>query len=142
MTAWERSEAYDVWHDRATFHVLTDPTDRAAYAERVFRAVRPGGHVIIGTFALDGPERCSGLPVVRYDAAAISKILGPSFDIGEAAPTLIKHQREQFSASSSLASKDCTSTHFSLRVSVTIQDRDDFPEAREVRLRPKIRKVA
>ena len=61
---------------------LTDPSERAAYVERVLRAVRFGGHVIIiGTIALDGPERCSGLPVVRYDAAAISKILGPSFDL-------------------------------------------------------------
>ena len=83
VTAWEPSQAYDVWHDRATFHFLIDPKDRAAYAERVLRAVRSGGHVIIGTFALDGPERCSGLPVVRYDSAAISKVLGPSFDLSE-----------------------------------------------------------
>ena len=81
LTAWEPSQAYDVWHDRATFHFLTDPNERTAYVERVLRAVRSSGHVIIGTFALDGPERCSGLPVVRYDAAAISKILGPSFDL-------------------------------------------------------------
>jgi 2-polyprenyl-3-methyl-5-hydroxy-6-metoxy-1,4-benzoquinol methylase len=83
VTAWEPSQAYDVWHDRATFHFLTDPSELAAYVERVLRAVRWGGHVIIGTFALDGPERCSGLPVVRYDAAAISKILGPSFDLSQ-----------------------------------------------------------
>jgi hypothetical protein len=81
VTAWEPSQAYDVWHDRATFHFLTDPSERAAYVERVLRAVRFGGHVIIGTFALDGPEQCSGLPVVRYNAAAISKILGRSFDL-------------------------------------------------------------
>src|SRR6516164_6341236 len=81
VTAWEPGQAYDVWHDRATFHFLTEPNERAAYVERVLRAVRSSGHVIIGTFALDGPERCSGLPVVRYDAAAISKILGPSFDL-------------------------------------------------------------
>ena len=80
VTAWEPSQAYDVWHDRATFHFLTDPSERAAYVERVLRAVRSGGHVIIGTFALDGPERCSGC---RYDAAAISKILGPSFDLSQ-----------------------------------------------------------
>jgi 2-polyprenyl-3-methyl-5-hydroxy-6-metoxy-1,4-benzoquinol methylase len=79
VTTWEPARSYDVWHDRAAFHFLTDPKDRAAYAERVGRAVRPGGHVIIGTFALDGPERCSGLPVVRYDAAALGSILGPSF---------------------------------------------------------------
>lgn len=83
VTTWEPSQTYDVWHDRAAFHFLTDPKDRAAYAARVLRAVRPGGHVIIGTFALDGPERCSGLPVVRYDAASLGKILGPSFKLIE-----------------------------------------------------------
>jgi SAM-dependent methyltransferase len=83
VTAWEPPQAYDVWHDRAAFHFLTDPKDRTAYAKQVLRAVRLGGHVIIGTFALDGPERCSGLPVVRYDSAAIGKILGPSFDLSE-----------------------------------------------------------
>lgn len=83
ITTWEPPQSYDVWHDRAALHFLTDPKDRAAYAERVSRAVRPGGHVIIGTFALDGPERCSGLPIVRYDAASLSKILGPSFELIE-----------------------------------------------------------
>ena len=83
VTAWEPSQTYDVWHDRAAFHFLTDQTDRAAYAERVLRAVRPGGHVIIGTFALDGPERCSGLPVVRHDAASLAQMLGPSFELIE-----------------------------------------------------------
>ncbi len=83
VTEWEPSRAYDVWHDRATFHFLTEPQDRAAYAERVVRAVRPGGHVIIGTFALDGPERCSGLPVMRHDAASLSEMLGSTFALVE-----------------------------------------------------------
>lgn len=83
VTAWEPSRGYDVWHDRAAFHFLTDAADRAAYAERVRRAVRPGGHVIIGTFALDGPERCSGLPIVRHDAASIGEMLGPLFELVE-----------------------------------------------------------
>jgi 2-polyprenyl-3-methyl-5-hydroxy-6-metoxy-1,4-benzoquinol methylase len=83
ITTWEPSQTYDVWHDRAALHFLTDPKDRAAYAERVLRAVRPGGHVIIGTFALDGPERCSGLPVIRHDAASLGKILGPLFELVE-----------------------------------------------------------
>jgi hypothetical protein len=74
---------YDVWHDRAALHFLTDPKDRAAYAERVTKAVRPGGHVIIGTFAPDGPERCSGLPVVRHDARTLGELLGPSFELVE-----------------------------------------------------------
>ena len=83
VTTWETSETYEVWHDRAAFHFLTEPKDRAAYAERVARAVRPGGQVIIGTFAPDGPERCSGLPVVRHDAASLGEILGSAFELRE-----------------------------------------------------------
>jgi len=83
VTQWEPTRTYDVWHDRAAFHFLTAPEDRAAYAQRVRQAVRPGGHVIIGTFALDGPERCSGLPVVRHDAESIGTVLGPSFKLIE-----------------------------------------------------------
>ena len=83
VTTWEPSQTYDVWHDRAAFHFLIDPNDRAAHATRVLRGVQPGGHVIIGTFAPEGPERCSGLPVVRYDAASLGQILGPSFELVE-----------------------------------------------------------
>ena len=83
VTTWEPSETYQVWHDRAAVHFLTEPKDRAAYAERVAWAVRPGGHVIIGTFASDGPERCSGLPVVRHDAASLGEILGSAFELME-----------------------------------------------------------
>ncbi len=83
VTTWEPSQSYDVWHDRAAFHFLTDPNDRTAYAQRVLRAIHSGGHVIIGTFAPDGPERCSGLPVVRYDAGSIGQVLGPSFELVE-----------------------------------------------------------
>ncbi|MDO8875657.1 MAG: class I SAM-dependent methyltransferase [Pseudolabrys sp.] len=81
VTQWQPTEVYDVWHDRAAFHFLVDPKDRAAYVERIVMAVRPGGHVIIGTFALDGPERCSGLPVIRYDAASLGETLGRSFEL-------------------------------------------------------------
>ena len=83
VTTWQPPRTYDLWHDRAALHFLTAPEDRAAYAERVLRAVRPAGHVIIGTFAPDGPERCSGLPVVRHDAESIGKVLGPSFELIE-----------------------------------------------------------
>ncbi len=83
VTAWQPAQSYDVWHDRAAFHFLTESRDRSAYAECVRKAVRPGGHVIIGTFAPDGPERCSGLPVVRHDAASIGAVLGPSFKLME-----------------------------------------------------------
>jgi 2-polyprenyl-3-methyl-5-hydroxy-6-metoxy-1,4-benzoquinol methylase len=70
---------YDLWHDRAVFHFLTDPDDRAAYVARVARSVRPGGHVIVATFGLDGPEKCSGLDVVRYDAEGLHGEFGPKF---------------------------------------------------------------
>ena len=83
VTAWSPSQTYDVWHDRAAFHFLTDPKDRAAYAERVLRAVCPGGHVIVGTFAPDGPERCSGMSVVRHDATSLGEILGHSLELVE-----------------------------------------------------------
>lgn len=83
ITHWQPSQTYDVWHDRAALHFLTEPKDRAAYLERVLKAVRVGGHVIIGTFAPDGPERCSGLPVVRHDAATLAELLGPSFKLAE-----------------------------------------------------------
>jgi ubiquinone/menaquinone biosynthesis C-methylase UbiE len=75
-----REAAYDVWHDRAVFHFLTAPEDRAAYVERLNRALSPDGHVVIGTFAADGPERCSGLPVMRYDAGALAAALGGRFE--------------------------------------------------------------
>jgi SAM-dependent methyltransferase len=83
VTAWKPSETYDLWHDRAAFHFLTGAADRASYAERVASAVRPGGHVIIGTFGPDGPERCSGLPVQRHDAASIAAVLGHGFALVE-----------------------------------------------------------
>ena len=81
ITKWKPPASYDLWHDRAAFHFLTEPADQAAYAECVKQAVKPGGHVIIGTFALDGPEKCSGLPIVRHDAASLSIILGPDFKL-------------------------------------------------------------
>jgi SAM-dependent methyltransferase len=83
VTKWKPAESYDVWHDRAAFHFLMEPHDRAAYAERLREAVRSGGHVIIGTFAPDGPERCSGLPVMRHDAVSLGETLGRSFELME-----------------------------------------------------------
>ena len=84
ITKWNPPQRYDLWHDRAAFHFLIEEADRSAYVERVRKAVNPGGHVIIGTFALDGPERCSGLPIVRYDAASLSALLGPEFSLIDA----------------------------------------------------------
>ena len=83
VTKWHPAHSFDVWHDRAAFHFLTDPADRSAYVARLRQAVRPGGHVIIGTFAIDGPEKCSGLPVNRYDAASLAGELGEGFELVE-----------------------------------------------------------
>ncbi|WP_448040605.1 class I SAM-dependent methyltransferase [Bradyrhizobium liaoningense] len=82
-TTWRPAKTYDVWHDRAAFHFLTDPRDRAAYVERLRSALTPGGQVVIGTFAPDGPEKCSGLPVQRHDSASLAAELGPEFDLVE-----------------------------------------------------------
>jgi len=71
----------DVWHDRAVFHFLTEPNDRRKYVDLITRTVRIGGHVIIGTFAVDGPLKCSGLEVCRYDAGTLSRELGPRFKL-------------------------------------------------------------
>lgn len=70
---------YDVWHDRAVFHFLTSEEDRRAYVERVAYAMKPGGHVIVATFGPDGPTKCSGLDVVRYDAEALHAEFGNAF---------------------------------------------------------------
>lgn len=83
VTSFEPTERYTLWHDRAVFHFLTAPSDRRAYVQVLERALAPGGHVVIGTFALDGPERCSGLEVARYDGAALAAAIGPSFELVE-----------------------------------------------------------
>jgi SAM-dependent methyltransferase len=80
-TVWEPREAYDIWHDRAAFHFLTEERDRAAYIARLEGALKVGGHAIIATFALDGPERCSGLAVVRYDPVSLGQTLGRTFQL-------------------------------------------------------------
>jgi 2-polyprenyl-3-methyl-5-hydroxy-6-metoxy-1,4-benzoquinol methylase len=81
VTRWEPPRTYDIWHDRAALHFLTEENDRTAYVARLKQALKVGGHAIIATFALDGPERCSGLPVVRYDPESLGRILGPSFQL-------------------------------------------------------------
>jgi SAM-dependent methyltransferase len=72
-------EAYDVWHDRAVFHFLTEPADRSGYAHLATGSLRLGGHAILAAFSLEGPTRCSGLDVVRYSAESLSRELGPAF---------------------------------------------------------------
>jgi SAM-dependent methyltransferase len=81
VTRWYPNQTYDVWHDRAAFHFLTESADRVAYVERLKRATKIGSHVIIGTFAIDGPEKCSGLPVNRYDSKSLSAELGEGFEL-------------------------------------------------------------
>ena len=71
--------AYDVWHDRAVFHFLTDAADRRRYVDQVLRSVREGGHVLVATFDEDGPERCSGLNVARYSPEELHAQFGAPF---------------------------------------------------------------
>jgi SAM-dependent methyltransferase len=81
VTTWQPSERYEVWHDRAAFHFLNAPEEQAAYVNRLQQALKIGGHAIIGTFALDGPEKCSGLPVTRHSSETIGALLGPGFKL-------------------------------------------------------------
>ena len=74
-------QAYDLWHDRAVFHFLTQADDRQRYIEVVRQSVRKGGHVIVATFAPDGPERCSGLEVVRYSPESLHSEFGDGFEV-------------------------------------------------------------
>src|SRR5262249_43286639 len=67
LTARLPQHHFGLWHDRAVFHFLTSPTDRAAYVKQVTQALHPRGHVILATFAPEGPKKCSGLPVQRHD---------------------------------------------------------------------------
>jgi 2-polyprenyl-3-methyl-5-hydroxy-6-metoxy-1,4-benzoquinol methylase len=81
------SNTYDVWHDRAVFHFLTSAEERHAYVQAVLKAVKPGGLVIVATFAEDGPSKCSGLPVMRYDAEELHAEFGEPF-------VLLGHEKE------------------------------------------------
>jgi SAM-dependent methyltransferase len=83
VTSWEPTAQFDVWHDRAAFHFLTEEHERTAYVSRLKRALRPGGTAIIASFSPEGPEKCSGLPVRRYDAASLGAVLGPEFKLME-----------------------------------------------------------
>ena len=82
------ARAYDVWHDRAVFHLLTDPQERANYVRNVTLAVKPGGHIIVSTFGPEGPVKCSGLDVVRYDAESLREEFGRRFRLVESSREL------------------------------------------------------
>jgi hypothetical protein len=81
VLAWRPERQFGLWHDRAVFHFLTDEQDTAGYLAAMRQALKPGGNVIIGTFAEDGPTYCSGLLVARYSPAALAAFLGPDFTV-------------------------------------------------------------
>ena len=83
---WRPGRTFDIWHDRAVFHFLTDEADRTLYKRALIEGTKPGSHVIIATFALDGPDKCSGLPVRRYDLAGLAAELGDRFDLTDSWP--------------------------------------------------------
>jgi 2-polyprenyl-3-methyl-5-hydroxy-6-metoxy-1,4-benzoquinol methylase len=85
---WSPTRHFDVWHDRAVFHFLTDPTDRDGYVATSSEAVSVGGAMVLGTFAQDGPTRCSGLAVSRYSPHDLEAFFSPSF-------SLVHQEREQ-----------------------------------------------
>ncbi|WP_018926365.1 class I SAM-dependent methyltransferase [Pseudomonas umsongensis] len=80
-------QTYDVWHDRAVFHFLISADERQAYIEKILTSVKPGGYVIVATFAEDGPTQCSGLPVRRYSANELHSEFGEPFE-------LLGHEKE------------------------------------------------
>jgi 2-polyprenyl-3-methyl-5-hydroxy-6-metoxy-1,4-benzoquinol methylase len=88
LLKWAPERRYDIWHDRAILHFLTDPTACDRYVEVAERAVRENGGLVVGTFAEDGPTQCSGLPVARYSAADLANLFATSF-------ALVTHEREE-----------------------------------------------
>jgi trans-aconitate methyltransferase len=99
---WHPGQTFDVWHDRAAFHFLTDAGDRTLYKRALIERTHPGSHVIIATFALDGHDTCSGLSVRRYDASGLAAELGDRFALVDSWPEthatpLASDQRFQWS---------------------------------------------
>lgn len=88
ITRWRPERRYRLWHDRAVFHFLTAPEERLAYRRALEAGLMPGGTAIIASFALDGPERCSGLPVQRYEPETLAMELGKAF-------TLVSQRHEE-----------------------------------------------
>lgn len=88
VTTWTPDRQYDLWHDRAAFHFLTTTEEQQAYVRVLAQALKDGGKAVIGTFAPDGPEKCSGLPVARYDAESLQAVLGTQFKLA----TTRRHQ--------------------------------------------------
>jgi len=82
------SNQYELWHDRAALHFLTEPVQQRKYRDQLLKALKPGGHLVIGTFELEAPPKCSGLPVQRYSKDQLGDLLGAEFE-------LVRHQNEQ-----------------------------------------------
>jgi SAM-dependent methyltransferase len=83
VTRFQPNRTWQVWHDRAAFHFLTGAADRRRYIEVLRKALVEGGHAVIAAFAMDGPKKCSGLDIVRYDARSLALEFGPDFDLEE-----------------------------------------------------------
>ncbi len=83
VTVYEPSRQFDLWHDRAAFHFLTEAKDRKRYMTVLRKALAPGGQAIVATFAPGGPQKCSGLDIVQYDAGKLGDELGPEFTLQE-----------------------------------------------------------
>ena len=81
ITQFDTSQKFSLWHDRALFHFLTDPSDRKIYVKALIKAIRTEGHLIIATFAIGGPEKCSGLEIVQYDSEKMIAELGDNFSL-------------------------------------------------------------
>lgn len=88
MTADMPEHAFDLWHDRAVFHFLVSSADRQRYVQKMQQSLCADGWVVMATFADDGPQKCSGLPVMRYTASSLADTLGDGFK-------LVRHEREQ-----------------------------------------------
>jgi SAM-dependent methyltransferase len=84
ILTWKPAEQFDCWHDRAFFHFLVNPSDQARYATTAADAVAPGGALVMGVFAADGPTACSGLPTAGHDADNLAELFAPSFDLERA----------------------------------------------------------
>jgi len=81
VVEWMPTDTYALWHDRAVFHFLTEPIERTHYVTIASAGIAGGGHLVIGTFAADGPEQCSGLPVMRYSPEDLAAVFAPSFEV-------------------------------------------------------------
>ncbi|MBG1232836.1 class I SAM-dependent methyltransferase [Aestuariivirga litoralis] len=86
ITTWHPARQYGLWHDRAVYHFLTTSEERDAYRTTLEAGLAKAGHLVLATFALDGPDKCSGLPVQRHDAASVQREIGPNFRLLETWP--------------------------------------------------------